>query len=202
MERDEQFLQLCARLGELQLNPYESFPDIDLYMDQVLAYLSRQPATFRPDEKITPAMVNNYVKAGALSRANGKKYSPEHLVSLAIIARLKQVLSVKDVALLLQTDRGEESSEQYYNRFSETLSGTIAETVSSMSGASFSPPESLSQAAMRLAVESYVAKVACEYLIDQITEQKTQLSEEGKEKKSKPAKEKKTAKPNDDATIA
>ena len=43
------------------------FPDLDLYMDQVLAYLSRQLSVFKIDPEdniITSSMINNYVKFG------------------------------------------------------------------------------------------------------------------------------------------
>ena len=45
-----------------------SLPDIPLYMDQVVGYLSRQTAAFGEGDGLTPAMINNYLKDGLLER--------------------------------------------------------------------------------------------------------------------------------------
>ena len=45
-------------------------------------------------------MVNNYIKDGVVPRAEGKRYHAEHLAYLTMVCVLKQVLAVKDAALL------------------------------------------------------------------------------------------------------
>ena len=47
---------------------YDRLPDIDLYMDQVIEYLSRSSFSARENDKISPAMINNYIKDGLLPR--------------------------------------------------------------------------------------------------------------------------------------
>ena len=56
---------------QISFPPYDDFPDIELYMDQVIDFLSRSRTSFR-NEKLSSAMVNNYIKAENLPRANGK----------------------------------------------------------------------------------------------------------------------------------
>ena len=55
--------------------PYDAMPDIALYMDQVLAFLSRKKVSSREGEELTSAMVNNYIKDGLVPRAHGKRKS-------------------------------------------------------------------------------------------------------------------------------
>ena len=39
---------------------YDRLPDIDLYMDQVIEYLTKQCSTDTGNDKISGAMINNY----------------------------------------------------------------------------------------------------------------------------------------------
>ena len=81
---------------------WEKLPDISLYMDQVIAYLPRQQIRFGEGEEMTSAMVNNYIKDGLLPRAEGKRYNRTHLAYRTAISALKQVLSVKVMAVLIR----------------------------------------------------------------------------------------------------
>ena len=69
-------------------------------MDQVLSLMSRQTIRFGEEDALTAAMVNNYIKDGVVPRAEGKRYHAEHLAYLTMVCVLKQVLAVKDAALL------------------------------------------------------------------------------------------------------
>lgn len=151
---------------------YNDFPDIDLYMDQVISYLSRQQTAFCENEKLTSAMVNNYIKEGLLPRANGKRYSREHLAYLSIISRLKQVLSVKETDLLLKQEMQGTRIDRYYEEFAALLKSALGELVEDMERC---PESALSSTAMKLAVNAYVNKIACEFLL-------SRLASNGKEK--------------------
>lgn len=143
---------------------YYDFPDIDLYMDQVLSYLSRQQTALSDSEKLTSAMVNNYIKEGLLPRANGKRYSREHLAYLSIISRLKQVLSVKEIDLLLKQDMQQTQIDDYFEDFTELLKSALNELISVMERYT---ETTLPSTAMRLAINAYINKIACEYLLSQ-----------------------------------
>jgi hypothetical protein len=149
---------------ELKCPEYNSFPDIELYMDQVLDFLLRSRTSLRDDERLSSAMVNNYIKADILPRARGKKYSREHLVHLVVILRLKQVLSVRDTGALIKSAKENKSDEAFYEGFRKMLDDCAAEIVEK----ALAEKEDPADAAMRLAVESYLCKVACEHLLDQI----------------------------------
>ena len=153
---------LATALEAVSPTPYAALPDISLYMDQVLEYLSRTPVSLRQDDRLTAAMVNNYTKDGLLPRANGKRYSQTHLISLALISRLKQVLSVKDTGALLSAARDQLSEEALYTQFCRAI-GEKKKTLMDLLSTSEKDPVAL---AMDLAVESYLCRIVCEALID------------------------------------
>ena len=64
------------------------FPDLDLYMDQVLAYLSRQLSVFKIDPEdniITSSMINNYVKFGIVSAIRQYSIIDNIVMSISMI---------------------------------------------------------------------------------------------------------------------
>lgn len=156
---NEQFDKLKDKLN---IPAYEEFPDIELYMDQVLDFLSRSHTSLRKGDVLSSAMVNNYIKAQLLPRAKGKKYSRTHLAHLTIIQRLKHVLSVKDTGLLMDSVKEERTDEEFYETFRKML-GETAETITTQV---INSSDSLPDTAMRMAILSYLCKVSSEYIID------------------------------------
>ena len=113
----EELLELKEKLASNRPDGWEKLPDIPLYMDQVVSYLTRQMVCFEEGDALTSAMINNYIKDGLLSRANGKKYGQEHLAYLTAISALKQVLSVREMRTLVAIGREQGTSEQQYDYF-------------------------------------------------------------------------------------
>lgn len=146
---------------------WETLPDIDLYMDQVLSYMKRQLMSERPESQLTSAMVNNYIKAGVLHRTKGKRYSRSHIAKLTSVCALKSVLSVKDIYTLFRTF-DTDSSEDGYKKFRIDLIDGFAAAAEKI------PDEmndnELASLAIEFAISSYVNKVACEKLIDLMRE--------------------------------
>ena len=143
---------------------YDRLPDIDLYMDQVIEYLARQRVSARETDKISPAMINNYIKDGLLPRATEKKYSREHLAYLMMISRLKQTLSVKDTGRLLTADIGDRDIVSYFDRFQELVARTARDVGNSLPDGE----ENLTGVALRLAVSGYVSRLLCELILEQL----------------------------------
>ena len=117
----EKLVQLKQKLASERPVEWDEFPDIGLYKDQVLSYMFRQLINFEEGGQLTSAMVNNYIKDGLLPRADGKKYSREHLAGLTEICLLKQVLSVKDTGFLLKHVQKAGIMEAFYMDFIEIL---------------------------------------------------------------------------------
>ncbi len=172
----EELIQLKMKLNSERPVSWTEFPDIGLYKDQVVSYLQRQLIDFEGDGQITSAMINNYIKDKLLPRADGKKYSREHLAGLTEIGLLKQVLSVRDTGFLLQKELGENPPEGFYDKFRTILDKALNET----SGHIDQDWEvgALSEVALTLAVSSYCSKLACERLIEII-----RIKEAGAEQK-------------------
>lgn len=166
---------ISGKLNALIPAASEAMPAIELYMDQVLEYIAQNPVSFSEDDRLTSAMVNNYIKDGLVPRAKGKKYSKNHFASLMIVARLKQVLSVKYIGNLLRRSKDESGECDYYEAFRVIMKSVCADAAAELS----KETDSLSGVALRFAVDSYVKKVVSEYIIDM-------LVQEGKDKGEKP----------------
>lgn len=81
-------------------------PKIDLYMDQVITLFENALGSSKrlPEDKLlTKTMINNYTKDKILMPAKNKKYTPEHIVQMALIYHLKQSLLIGDIKNLFQT---------------------------------------------------------------------------------------------------
>ena len=127
MEKSEQFLSDVAKLQswaksfrEFKANEWDTLPDIDLYMDQVIGYLNRQLKNQGKDDReegqiLTPSMINNYVKSGLVTHPDRKKYVREHLAQLYMLCSMKQILNIPDASELIRrlSDDGHGIREVY-----------------------------------------------------------------------------------------
>ena len=84
----ESLPQWAQEVRAYRIPRYDELPAIDLYMDQVVAILEDCLRLFLRDEKdqrITPAMINNYVKQKVLPPPVKKRYTRDHLCQLLLI---------------------------------------------------------------------------------------------------------------------
>ena len=177
---------LQDRLRQQRPVPWDQLPDFALYMDQVLSYMDRQVIRFDEGDTLTAAMVNNYTKSGLVPRAEGKKYNRDHLAYLTAICILKQVLSAKDIDLLIRESiQGQNNVEQGYLDFCTALDKVLNQTAEEVEGRT---NESLAYDAIHFALISYAANVACSRYVAQLRAQK-EAQEASVSKKSKAKKE-------------
>lgn len=160
----DELKELKDRLMEERPTVWEDFPDIGLYMDQIISYMPRQLIRFGDGEVLTSAMVNNYIKDGMLPRAEGKRYSPTHLAYLTAICVLKQVLSVRSVSNLIRAGGSGRNPEELYAYFTQELDEALTETGQALD--EDTPEDALPQLALSLALRSYADKLACERVLD------------------------------------
>lgn len=83
--------------------PLNDIPDIDLYVDQVNAFIEKKLAHLKRhdrDKLLTKTMINNYTKAGLLMPPSKKKYSREHIALLILVYSSKHILSINDISML------------------------------------------------------------------------------------------------------
>lgn len=129
--------QWLNKLTTFKLPDWNSLPDLDLYMDQVMTYLERElsPLVVDGQEKmITTWMINNYVKGNLLSAPVQKKYSKEHLAYLFAICSIKQILSMSDISRLFTYQKEvTENNDIIYDFFrttqAEMINSIASETI-------------------------------------------------------------------------
>ena len=173
--------ELKERLEGERPVAWEELPDIGLYMDQLISYMPRQLIHYGEGEVLTSAMVNNYIKDGAMPRAEGKRYTRTHLAYLTALCALKQVLSVKDAGLLLEAASAGREPRALYDQFREALDVTAGSLDASDS------EEDLPALALALALRSYADKLACQRLLELLRargagDDKTKKSKAGRER--------------------
>lgn len=116
--------QATEKIAASQLLNADDIPKIDLYMEQVLSLLEQEMGNSlrREDEVVfTKTMVNNYTKEGVLPRPEKKKYNKQHIIMLAYIFVLKQILSIQDVKAFFSLLTDDDSLEPLYSIFYETV---------------------------------------------------------------------------------
>ncbi len=83
---------------------FEEFPDIDLYMDQMVELLTSWLAPLYFDQAkpcITASMINNYVKNSIVEPPIKKRYTRYHLAYLYVVMVLKQCFSLQEISTLI-----------------------------------------------------------------------------------------------------
>lgn len=162
---------------------WEDLPDIALYMDQVVGYMSRQLMECGEGDRLTSAMVNNYIKDGLLPRAEGKRYNRVHLAYLTAICAMKQVLPVRDAGLLAEAETGDERA--MYERFRAQLDTALSETALRLDDTVQLDEDGLNELALSLALRSYANKLACLRVIEQIRRGRPAPEKSKKDRKEK-----------------
>ncbi len=97
------------------------FPNLELYMDQVIAYLNRNLSIFAKSGEtvLTPSMINNYVKHELVPPPNRKKYRRRHLAYILTVCFFKQVLTMNEIKSVVKYQvemSDEESAYEYFCR--------------------------------------------------------------------------------------
>lgn len=168
----DELKQLKEKLEQERPVAWEELPDIALYMDQVISYMPRQLISFKEEEQLTSAMVNNYIKDGLVPRADGKRYGPVHLGYLTAVCAMKKVLSVKDMRAMLDSVPDSKEPQAIYNYFSRALDTALSEAAANLD--ENIPEEELPQLALSLGLRSYANQLACARVLDIIRERSSQ----------------------------
>ncbi|MBR3147324.1 MAG: DUF1836 domain-containing protein [Eubacterium sp.] len=165
MEKKPDKISLEKALRESHPAEWDQIPDIDLYKDQLTEYLKRQHIGFvlGMEEPLTSAMINNYIKAGVLPRAKGKRYDRDHIACLTAVALLKQVLSVQETGELLNMSIDDGDVRAFYDKYRDVLADELDNVAYELDKAD--SDESIKELALSLAVRSYADKLLCRELL-------------------------------------
>ena len=147
--------------------PWESIPEIGLYMDQVIGYLNRRLGFLAEEDEplLSSSMVNNYVKAGILTRPKKKRYSREQLAELYMLCSLKQVLEIQDAADVSEEYTKNHTAQDRYEALS-LHQREVAEVCRTRLNATEEDREAQIELAVRLSVEAAVCRATAVRLID------------------------------------
>ncbi|MEG2937466.1 MAG: DUF1836 domain-containing protein, partial [Vagococcus sp.] len=83
-------------LLQVTLPRWDELPDMDIYMDQLVKYVDKYTYGLQLEhtKKLTPSMINNYVKLKLVPKPYKKKYSKNHLARIIVITVLKQAFEI------------------------------------------------------------------------------------------------------------
>ncbi len=158
-------------LLDYHLPRVEDIPTIELYMDQVIAYLKPFVEIFSSDDEenvITASMINNYVKKGLIPPPNGKKYSRRHLMYIVTVFILKQILSLDEIKTLIlhQTEKADvmEAYAQFRDEIEFQLKNCCRDGYAGERGQTKGIDDGLLHAAISIANKIYAKKVIALYV--------------------------------------
>lgn len=147
-------------LKKLNIPKWDDLPNIELYMDQVVAYVNTvlQPLPMPP---ITPAMVNNYVKKQVLMAPKKKKYQAMQIADIIIISMLKPVFSIEEIRAAIDQITVNDFPKNAYDTFVDALEDRF----NGIMDTDFAD-DNLSLQLMRNAANIIYNKMEAEHLLD------------------------------------
>ena len=118
---EQGYTEICEKLASHRLPRWEALPDIELYMDQVVAVMEKALSIYNTESEdnriITPSIINNYVKLKIIPAPVKKRYNKEHLAYLVMICILKQTLAISSIVKMINLQLQKKSVKQLYNEF-------------------------------------------------------------------------------------
>lgn len=145
---------------------WNKLPDIDLYMDQVISLLGRTQLAPAQSQKLTAAMVNNYVKEGLLPRSQKKRYDRNHVALLHIFVALKEVMSVSETGRLLNLYVDGGGVAERYDAMLAKLGEALDRAVENLPD--HASRETLVESALIFALHGYASKMAAQRILELI----------------------------------
>ena len=117
--------KLVFSIREFKLLRYREIPEVGLYLEQTVTYLSEYLARLH-DSSMTASMISNYVKKRLIENPQKKQYGREQIADLFFIAIMKSVLTLEDLKYFLGIQRATYPAEQAYNYFCDELENMLS----------------------------------------------------------------------------
>lgn len=162
---DKEFERVYTEIGRYRPVPWEQIPDLGLYMDQVITFITRVYEPLYGDTTksyLSAPMINNYVKNKLIPRPTGKKYSRLQIALLIMIVALKRVCMMEDIREMLRVESDEEV-QPLYELFCARQARSIQEMLAMRS--ELSP-------AMDCAIFASAYRAGCECLLQDVHKEK------------------------------
>ncbi len=124
---------LSSSFSLRRLPRWAELPDLELYMDQILALVDRYLGGYPgfDGKGLTASMVNNYVKLGVMPAPVRKKYAREHLAHLLMICILKSSLPIAAIRRLTESELESKPLDAVYDSFCALFEQTGAAVAAS-----------------------------------------------------------------------
>ncbi len=178
---ENQYTELCDKLSAHRLPSWNELPDIELYMDQVVAVMEKALSVYceaasEDNRIISPSIINNYVKLKVIPAPIKKRYCKEHLVYLIMICILKQTLSISSIVKIIEGLTADMSVEELYKIFCliyrEAISFANINEPDYFSAERDEIPETMNTFILRSALISTSGKFLCEGILSVVEEHK------------------------------
>ena len=180
MENIELLKEFIKTIEDYEMPDYDKFPDIELYMDQVLTYILKVTNGINEDNQITSSMINNYVKAEIIPSPVSKKYDSDHLSKILTIMLLKPTLSMNEIKSIFDNVN---DSKEFYHYIKEVQKESFNNVASYTSNELENVnEEDINKLVIKLAINSYVNKLIAQKILSLKTKA---LEEDSKKKKKK-----------------
>lgn len=189
---EKRYEELCEKLAAHKLPRWDMLPDIELYMDQVIAvmerFLSLYQDSYSEDSRlITPSIINNYVKLKIIPAPVKKRYSREHLAYLIMICILKQTLAISSIVKMIAKQLENKTIDVLYNDFCNIYEQVVpfvdfgeheVDTVSSRE--QLESEEDMNSFILKSAILSTTSKFICEGILSVLVGDDEQKNEKDK----------------------
>ena len=152
---------------------WKELPELDLYMDQIISIIDKYLSIFAPEDKLmTPTMINNYVKQRMVSAPVAKKYDRSKVAFFLILALLKRVMSISELAQLKAYILTAYSFEQAYDTFCQEIETAIHYVFGdhNLESTPLSPENPDQHSAIRAASVAFANKFYIQTLLSKTTE--------------------------------
>lgn len=152
-------------LKDFTLPKLEDFPTLDLYMDQVLTYItSKLTPLLDKEDFLTQSMINNYVKGKVINSPSAKKYNKVSIAQLFFINLMKQILSIAEIKDILDKEFIE-----HYNELVTFEEEIINKNVSYLlDNIDIDDKQKLYRLALDLAIEAEVKKIIAHKILESL----------------------------------
>lgn len=148
------------------LPKWEELPDIELYMDQVVALTNRYLGNVTKEKMLTASMVNNYVKMKVMPAPVKKKYAKVHLMYLIVICVLKQVMPLSSVETILRDSLEQTEPSVFYRHFQDLYASAFrvaSEETLTLYDSGASDVDAMLSLAMKAQAEQALAQALLEF---------------------------------------
>ena len=116
--------RLAGSVRDFRMPRYDQIPNMGLYLEQTTKYINGYLCPLGCVE-LTASMVSNYVKKGLIPAPVKKQYYAQHIAYLFFVAIAKNLMSMEDIALLVEMQQSSYTLPVAYDYFCGELENML-----------------------------------------------------------------------------